>query len=550
MGQRRKTFFIGKMDQLSPAFSFESLSRRASAAALLLAAEVAYAGDVAVVVDGGESPDLPSISALADAKAQDGGVQIVHSVGRHVANASSSANSSMGKMDSSGSDSNDDATATAISVVKAIVLISIILLAIFSNLLVVLSVQRYHKLRHINNYFLVSLAVADLLVACFAMTFNATVEITGQWNFGYRICDLWNSLDVHFSTVSTLHLCCISVDRYYAIVRPLKYHSHMTVKVASIMIGVAWLSPILISFLPIFLGWYTTAEHEEWRSEHPDECIFRVNKPYALLSSTLTFWAPVIVMLVMYHRIYKEAVRQKEALRRSSVPSTQHVIVDSSEVRSHFAVLQANGFKTSARNGIARLLPQFRSSSSASGSTTTTTASVRAPPAPPALPMPPTNSVSTQRPEKKSDKRKDKRKSTDVTATSNQKQLAPPPSIAIDCANNSNGNGTNGHKEEETDNVTETTKMLDSPTKTTLKVGGGECETQFGGGAISPATGPPQQRPLSSTLSPSSAGDASRKVSMANSTTSEGKNAKPLLCLLCLRPINNTKVSFSLPTAY
>ena len=89
---------------------------------------------------------------------------------------------------------------------------------------------RYHKLQQINNYFLVSLAVADLLVACFAMTFNATVEITGRWNFGYRICDLWNSLDVHFSTVSTLHLCCIAVDRYFAIVRPLKYNSYMTVR--------------------------------------------------------------------------------------------------------------------------------------------------------------------------------------------------------------------------------------------------------------------------------------------------------------------------------
>jgi hypothetical protein len=104
-------------------------------------------------------------------------------------------------------------TAVAMHVLKAITLVTIILLAIFSNLLVVISVVRYHKLRHINNYFLVSLAVADLLVACFAMTFNATVAITGHWKFGYYICDLWNSLDVHFSTVSTLHLCCISVDR-------------------------------------------------------------------------------------------------------------------------------------------------------------------------------------------------------------------------------------------------------------------------------------------------------------------------------------------------
>ncbi len=162
-------------------------------------------------------------------------------------------------------------------VLKSIVLIGIILLAILSNLLVVISVFRYHKLRHINNYFLVSLAVADLLVACFAMTFNATVEITGQWNFGYRICDLWNSLDVHFSTVSTLHLCCIAVDRYFAIVRPLKYTTYMTVKVAACMIGVAWTAPTLISFLPIFLGWYTTAEHQQWRETHPNECILRVN---------------------------------------------------------------------------------------------------------------------------------------------------------------------------------------------------------------------------------------------------------------------------------
>ena len=157
----------------------------------------------------------------------------------------------------------DDAEPSIVPVVlKGIVLISIILLAIFSNLLVVISVVRCHKLRHINNYFLVSLAVADLLVAVFAMSFNATVELTGKWNFGYRICDLWNSLDTHFCTVSTLHLCCIAVDRYYAIVRPLKYTSYMTVKVAACMIGVAWTAPTLISFLPIFFGWYTTAEHQ------------------------------------------------------------------------------------------------------------------------------------------------------------------------------------------------------------------------------------------------------------------------------------------------
>ena len=52
-------------------------------------------------------------------------------------------------------------------------------------------------------------------------------------------------------------------------------------------------------------------------------------------------------MLVMYRRIYKEALRQKEAIRRSSVPSQQHLIVDSDSVRSRFQTLQANGFRSS-----------------------------------------------------------------------------------------------------------------------------------------------------------------------------------------------------------
>ena len=76
---------------------------------------------------------------------------------------------------------NKDKPSIVSTVLKATVLITIIVAAIFSNLLVVISVARYRKLRHINNYFLVSLAIADMLVACFAMFFNATVEITGQW---------------------------------------------------------------------------------------------------------------------------------------------------------------------------------------------------------------------------------------------------------------------------------------------------------------------------------------------------------------------------------
>ncbi|XP_022918010.1 octopamine receptor beta-2R-like [Onthophagus taurus] len=211
-----------------------------------------------------------------------------------------------------------DWTQLIVLVVKACVFGTIILCAVFGNALVIISVHRHRKLRVITNYYVVSLAMADMLVALCAMTFNASVELSGQWLFGAFMCDVWNSLDVYFSTASILHLCCISVDRYYAIVRPLEYPLTMTTKTVSFMLANVWILPALISFTPIFLGWYTTEEHKAYRLENPDSCDFVVNKYYAIISSSISFWIPGIVMLTMYLRIYKEAIRQRKALSRTS----------------------------------------------------------------------------------------------------------------------------------------------------------------------------------------------------------------------------------------
>jgi len=201
--------------------------------------------------------------------------------------------------------------------VKCTIMGFIIIAALFGNLLVIVSVMRHRKLRVITNYFVVSLALADMLVALGAMCFNASVELTnGSWLFGYFMCDVWNSLDVYFSTVSILHLCCISVDRYYAIVQPLDYPLIMTIKKLLIMLSIVWLSPALVSFVPIFAGWYTTEENLLYRWAHPEVCGFTVNKPYAVISSTVSFWAPGFIMILMYARIYAEADRQERVLYR------------------------------------------------------------------------------------------------------------------------------------------------------------------------------------------------------------------------------------------
>lgn len=63
-------------------------------------------------------------------------------------------------------------------VVKVAIMGFIILAAILGNLLVIVSVMRHRKLRVITNYFVVSLAFADMLVAMVAMTFNMSVQVS------------------------------------------------------------------------------------------------------------------------------------------------------------------------------------------------------------------------------------------------------------------------------------------------------------------------------------------------------------------------------------
>lgn len=204
-------------------------------------------------------------------------------------------------------------------VIKGIIMGAIITTAVLGNMLVIASVRRHRRLRVVTNCYVVSLAAADLLVAMCAMTFNASVELSGgKWLFGEVMCNLWNSLDVYFSTASILHLCCISVDRYYAIVSPLEYTVIMRQSTVGCMLGSAWILPALISFIPIFMGWYTTKEHLDYMVEHPESCEFRVNLPYAVISSCVSFWIPGLVMIIMYLRIYKEAIRQRKALSRTS----------------------------------------------------------------------------------------------------------------------------------------------------------------------------------------------------------------------------------------
>lgn len=119
--------------------------------------------------------------------------------------------------------SNTSIPTTTTKAFIGVALESIVLMTIGGNILVLLAVFVNRKLRTTTNYFVVSLAVADLFLGTLVIPFSAIRQMEQQWIFGTVFCDIWAAVDVLCCTASILSLCAISIDRYIGVTRPLQH---------------------------------------------------------------------------------------------------------------------------------------------------------------------------------------------------------------------------------------------------------------------------------------------------------------------------------------
>ncbi|XP_036414215.1 D(3) dopamine receptor [Colossoma macropomum] len=176
-------------------------------------------------------------------------------------------------------------------------LYSLLILAIvFGNVLVCLAVLRERSLQTTTNYLVVSLAVADLLVASLVMPWAVYLEVVGgAWLFSRLYCNIFVTLDVMMCTASILNLCAISIDRYTAVVMPVLYNTtHSSRKRVSVMIATVWVLAFAVS-CPLLFGFNTTDDPLVCSISNPD---------FVVYSSVVSFYLPFVVTLLVYVRIY------------------------------------------------------------------------------------------------------------------------------------------------------------------------------------------------------------------------------------------------------
>ena len=187
------------------------------------------------------------------------------------------------------------------NVVAAAFVAVLIILALGGNFIVCASFYTFRDLRTKCNYFIISLAISDILVALVAMPFWLTIQLTdNKWIYGQELKQVWDIIDILCGTASIMNLTAVSFDRQLAITSPFTYPKVMTSRRALYLIGFVWVYAATVAGVKLI------RTDGVWP-----------RPGYLAFAPIASFFLPLLVMIAMYARIYLVARYQAKRIGRN-----------------------------------------------------------------------------------------------------------------------------------------------------------------------------------------------------------------------------------------
>ena len=176
----------------------------------------------------------------------------------------------------------------------------VMIISFLGNLLVCYAVYRNPRLRNPSNYYIISLALTDILQASCSMPFSVAYLATGKWSFGTAFCAVNAILKLSLTKVSAFTMTLMALNRYYKVVKPNKYQAVFKPKNIVTSALLAWIIPMAFVILSVFVF-----DQEAKASRGYAICAVRFTKSFYPAVFGLMY-SPYVLILFCYWKIYRK----------------------------------------------------------------------------------------------------------------------------------------------------------------------------------------------------------------------------------------------------
>ena len=211
--------------------------------------------------------------------------------------------------------------------IRTSVVLIVSVLIICSNILNLCVLRVTHQIPTISRLCLLNLSCADLLVGVVACAPSVYPAVTGRWPYGILCCQIAGIAHGMSVTVSIWSLAMVSVDRYVAIIHPLKYPTLLTPLRCKVTLGLMWVLAFCTFFAPL-----PTKPNFVYYKFNPAESMCGLHWEYPWFCVITAVYIPVfsgLVLLFSTIRVSKKIVVMKK--RRDQMiyqpKSTSHTSV-------------------------------------------------------------------------------------------------------------------------------------------------------------------------------------------------------------------------------
>ncbi|XP_063990246.1 orexin receptor type 2-like [Diachasmimorpha longicaudata] len=196
---------------------------------------------------------------------------------------------------------------------------------IIGNSLVCAAVCRNYTMRSVTNYYIVNLAIADLMVIIICLPPTVLWDVTETWFLGNSFCKIIPYFQTVSVSVSILTLTFISIDRWYAICSPLKFKS--TTQRARRNILITWIFSLIFDIPDLIVLQTAPAPHLRVKTIFYTQCTVSWSQQneriFALIKFVLLYCGPLLFMTFTYCRIirvlWKSRVPGHQVMRSTSL---------------------------------------------------------------------------------------------------------------------------------------------------------------------------------------------------------------------------------------